>query len=57
VVERIFWTALGRAPSPLERQAAEAAIADRGRAPRPEPDAVADLLWAVLMKPEFQLIF
>jgi len=57
VVERIFWTALGRAPSPLERQAAEAAIADRGRAQRPEPDAVADLLWAVLMKPEFQLIF
>jgi hypothetical protein len=57
VVDRIFWTALGRAPSAAERQTAEAAIADPARPGRPSPDAVADLLWAVLMKPEFQLIY
>jgi hypothetical protein len=57
VVDRIFWSALGRAPSASERQAAEAAIADRARPGKPSPDAVADLLWAVLMKPEFQLIY
>jgi hypothetical protein len=30
-------------------------IADRTG--KPSADAVADLLWAVLMKPEFQLIY
>jgi hypothetical protein len=73
VVDRIFWSALGRAPSVTERRTAEAAIADpldsaRGRAPdvardrpsrsgKPSAAAVADLLWAVLMKPEFQLVY
>ncbi len=56
-VEYIFWSALGRAPSAAERKAAEAAIADPARPGRPSPDAVADLLWAVLMKPEFQLVY
>jgi hypothetical protein len=56
VVDRIFRHALGRAPSDEERRAAEAAIA--GRQPgKPAPDGVADLLWAVVMKPEFQLIY
>ena len=57
VVDHIFWSALGRAPSPAEREVAEAAIADRTRPGKASPDAVADLLWAVLMKPEFQLIY
>lgn len=57
VVDRIFWSALGRAPSAAERRTAEAAIADPARPGRPSPNAVADLLWAVLMKPEFQLIY
>ena len=57
VVDHVFWSALGRAPSAAERQAAETAIADRTRPGAPAPDAVADLLWAVLMKPEFQLIY
>ncbi|HEY2431382.1 MAG TPA: DUF1549 domain-containing protein [Vicinamibacterales bacterium] len=57
VVDRIFHAALGRAPSPQERGAAEAAIADPTRPAVPSADAVADLLWAVLMTPEFQLIF
>ena len=57
VVDHVFWSALGRAPSASERQVAEAAIADRARPGKASPDAVADLLWAVLMKPEFQLIY
>jgi hypothetical protein len=46
-IDRVFWYALGRAPSAGEREAA-------GNVMRPE--GLADLLWAVLMKPEFQLI-
>jgi hypothetical protein len=57
VVNRIFWSALGRAPSAAERRTAEAAIADPTRPGKPSPGAVADLLWAVLMKPEFQLLY
>jgi hypothetical protein len=56
-VDHIFWSALGRAPSAAERKTAEAAIADPARPGKPSPDAVADLLWAVLMKPEFQLLY
>jgi hypothetical protein len=56
-VDHIFWSALGRAPSAFERQIAEAAIADPNRPGKASPEAVADLLWAVLMKPEFQLIY
>jgi hypothetical protein len=48
-VDRVFWYALGRAPSPEERRAAEPAAAT--------PEGLADLLWAVLMKPEFQLVY
>ena len=57
VVDRVFWFALQRAPSAAERRDAEAAIADPARPGRPSPEGVADLLWAVLMKPEFQLIY
>jgi hypothetical protein len=57
VVDRIFWYALSRAPSHEERTIAEEAVKS---APRDGPlsaAGVADLLWAVLMKPEFQLIY
>jgi hypothetical protein len=57
IVDRIFWSALGRAPSAAERRTAEAAIADPARPGKASAGAVADLLWAVLMKPEFQLIY
>jgi hypothetical protein len=57
VVDHVFWAALGRAPSPAERQASEAAVAKAAAPGQVEPDAVADLLWAILMKPEFQLIY
>ncbi|HTV02731.1 MAG TPA: DUF1549 domain-containing protein [Luteitalea sp.] len=57
MVDRIFWQALGRAPSDAERRLAESAIAGGSQANGMSADGVADLLWAVLMKPEFQLIF
>jgi hypothetical protein len=56
-VERVFMHALGRGPSPAERQLAMRAIGDAARPGRPSPEGLADLLWAVLMKPEFQLIY
>ena len=55
-IDRVFWHALGRAPSPAERAAAEQALRDPAAAAGPSPEGLADLLWAVLMKPEFQLI-
>jgi len=55
VVDRVYRHALGRPPADAERRVAEAAL----RSPdgdRPSPDGLADLLWAVLMTPEFQLL-
>jgi hypothetical protein len=57
VVDRVYWYALGRAPSADERAIALDALADSSRPGRISPEGLADLLWAVLMKPEFQLIF
>ncbi len=57
VVDRVFWHALGRTPSAAERTLAERAIADPSRPGHVSADGLADLLWAVLMKPEFQLIY
>ena len=56
-VDRVFLHALGRAPTPVERRLAMSAISDPARAGRPSADGLADLLWALLMKPEFQLIY
>jgi hypothetical protein len=56
-VDRVFWYALGHAPSADERRAAESAVEDPARPGRPSAEGLADLLWAVLMKPEFQLIY
>jgi hypothetical protein len=56
-IDRVFWHALGRAPSADERRAAESALHDPARGGRPSPQGLADLLWAVTMKPEFQLIY
>jgi mono/diheme cytochrome c family protein len=55
-VDRVYWYALGRAPSASERRAAEAALRDPGRSMKPSADGLADLLWAVMVTPEFQLI-
>jgi hypothetical protein len=56
-VDRVFLHALGRAPTPAERRLAMSAISDPARGGRPSADGLADLLWALLMKPEFQLIY
>ncbi len=56
-VERVFWSALGRAPSGDERRIAVDALRDPMQPGRPSAEGLADLLWAVMMKPEFQLIY
>jgi len=56
-IDRVFKHALGRTPTPAERRIAEAALRAPGRGDRPSPEGLADLLWAILMKPEFQLIY
>ena len=56
LVDRLFWQALGRAPSSSERRLAEQAVTDPARQGGLSPEGVADLLWALLMKPEFQFV-
>jgi hypothetical protein len=53
----VFEYALDRLPSGDERQIADAAIENPAKPGTPSPDGLADLLWAVVMKPEFQLIY
>jgi uncharacterized protein DUF1549/uncharacterized protein DUF1553/cytochrome c len=57
VVDRLFRHALGRPPSVEERRVAEVALRDPSGSARPFAPGLADLLWAILMKPEFQLIY
>jgi hypothetical protein len=54
-VDRVYWYALGRGPSDAERRIAAGALRDPG-SEKPSADGLADLLWAVMMTPEFQLI-
>ena len=56
-VDRVFRHALGRPPSAEERRTSEAVLGDPSGNSRPLAPGLADLLWAVLMKPEFQLIY
>jgi hypothetical protein len=56
-IDRVFRHALGRQPSVAERRLAEDALRDPARGSRPSSEGLADLLWAVVMKPEFQLIY
>jgi hypothetical protein len=51
LAERVFIRALGRKPTADELAAARGLVGDR-----PTVDGVADLLWAVVMLPEFQLV-
>jgi Protein of unknown function (DUF1549)/Protein of unknown function (DUF1553)/Planctomycete cytochrome C len=57
VIDRVFWQLLGRAPSAAERQIADAAVTDSSLGDRPSARGLADLIWALTMKPEFQLIY
>jgi hypothetical protein len=56
-VDRVFGYALGRAAGVAERRAAERALIDPAQPGRVATEGLADLLWAVLMKPEFQFIY
>ena len=55
-IDRVFQQALGRPPTAAEREIAAAALRDPAHGDRPSPQGLADLLWSVTMKPEFQLI-
>jgi hypothetical protein len=56
-VDRVFRHALGRAPTAEERRLAEAALRDPERPERPSVEGLADVLWSLLMKPEFQRVY
>ena len=56
-IDRVFMHALGRTPSAGERRAAEAALREAPGSDRPSAEGLADLLWALVVKPEFQLIY
>ncbi len=56
VVDRLFRYALARPPSADEQALAEQALVDPARPGTLSPSGLADLLWALLMTPEFQLI-
>jgi mono/diheme cytochrome c family protein len=51
IVELVFERALGRAPTSVERR-----LSSQARGPRPDTAVVEDLLWSVVMLPEFQLV-
>jgi hypothetical protein len=57
LIDRVFRHALGRAPSAAERRVAEEALRDPRRPDSASAQGLADLLWAITMKPEFQLIY
>jgi hypothetical protein len=57
VVDWVFTYALGRPATLDERLIAQDALRDPARPGRPSAEGLADLLWAIVMKPEFQLIF
>ena len=55
-VDRVYWYLLGRNPSAAEVRIAIAALRDPAHPDRPSASGLADLLWALLMSPEFQLV-
>jgi hypothetical protein len=52
VIRHVYRTALGRMPTDAERNVARGLVGSPVQA-----DGIADLLWAVLMLPEFQVIY
>ena len=54
LVDNVFWHALGRAPSARERSLSESALLAGGN--RPRAAGLADLLWVLVMSPDFQLM-
>ena len=55
-VDRVYRYMLGRAPLPAERAVGIAALTDHAHPGQPSAAGLADLLWSVMMSPEFQLI-
>jgi hypothetical protein len=55
-INRVYCYLLGRAPSPAERQVGIAALRDPANPGRPKAAGLSDLLWSVIMSPEFQFI-
>jgi hypothetical protein len=51
LVEDLYLQALSRPPTPEEKQVLEESLG-----PKPDAAAVQDLLWSVLLLPEFQII-
>ncbi|MEI7922064.1 MAG: DUF1549 domain-containing protein [Planctomycetota bacterium] len=51
IIDKLFEGALSRLPKPAERGTAREILTDK-----PTPDTVADLIWVVVMLPEFQLV-
>ncbi len=52
MIDKIYLAAIGRHPTESERVVAKELVGEKARA-----DGVADLLWALTMLPEFQLIY
>jgi mono/diheme cytochrome c family protein len=57
LISRVYMRALGRAPSASELKACRELLGASPGAAAPRPEAVQDLLWALVMLPEFQLIY
>lgn len=56
-VTRVYAHALGRSPNANERRAAEAVLRDPADPARLSAEGLADLVWVLIVKPEFQLIY
>ena len=52
IVHHLYRQAFGRAPTSEEKKVALEALG-----PEPEPKAIEDLLWAVVLLPEYQLVY
>lgn len=52
IVTKLYWQSLGRAPSPKESAVARQLVGDK-----PSTEGIQDLVWAIALHPEFQLIY
>lgn len=52
LVQRLYWNSLGRPPLPKETEAARQVLG-----PKPSEEGIQDLVWALSLHPEFQLIY
>ncbi len=52
LVTKLYWSALGRAPAAKELSTAQKILG-----PKPSVESIQDLVWAIALIPEFQLIY